>query len=145
MELINGSYPKAKKIHKCSLCNRDILPSEVYERQFIKNEGEVYTWKCCKECYLIYNALWNYIDPWDGMDKDCFSEGIQNFLRDFICPNCSNWDKEDIECIEDKWAWDKECFKLILDCLKENYLCYDRVKDIYFLKKRDKIRKLLGE
>lgn len=147
MQLISWTFPKAKKIHKCNLCGRDILPGEKYERQFIRHETEgVYAWKSCKECNLIYQEIWSYVDPWDGMDEDCFSEGIQNFCKDFICPTCHNWDLECKECIEDKWAWDKECFNNIIKCLKENSLCYTKEGfGYYYLKKRDQVRKLLGE
>lgn len=143
MENIGWSFPRAKKIHICNLCGRNILPGEKYERQFNKEDGEVYTFKCCKECNLIYNEIYKYVDPWDDMDEDYYSEGIQNFCIEFICPNCPNWDKEDCQCLEDKWAWDKECFNKIVECLKENSLISNR--NYYYLKKREQIKKLLGE
>lgn len=41
---------KAKKIHRCNGCNRDIQPGESYWYSFFLVDGEPYSQRICNQC-----------------------------------------------------------------------------------------------
>jgi len=112
-KLISYSTRKARKIHKCGLCNNDIATGELYRRHFLKYEGQVYSFKEHDICGEIASCLWNFIDPNEGMTEEDFQEGCQEYCSRFVCPLCVHW--IDDEC-EDGQVY---CLNKIADRLKE--------------------------
>jgi len=96
-ELISSSRPKARKTHKCQLCNKSIAIGEVYRKQFLKYDGQAYDFKEHDRCGEIASYLWNYIDPDEGMTDEHFQEGCQAYCSQFICPMCVHLIDEDCE------------------------------------------------
>ena len=52
-EVIDTSYPKARKEHKCCECGSTIAPGDVYERVWGVWESEMETFKTCIPCSRI--------------------------------------------------------------------------------------------
>ena len=64
--------PKAKRVHKCTECDRDILPGERYQYYIGKFDGDFCTEKTCSQCaeiraafsceeWPMFGELWNEI------------------------------------------------------------------------------------
>ena len=49
---------KARKLHKCCECDKEILPGEKYEHVRGKCYGEMFTCKTCLVCREIANAFY---------------------------------------------------------------------------------------
>lgn len=89
MEIIQECMRKARKDYCCDLCDETISAGESYFYQFNKDGGETWSFRSHDKCKFLMKELWAYIDPWDMMDSDYFKEGLHNFCKQFICPNCS--------------------------------------------------------
>lgn len=127
VELISTRYiKKARKNHKCSYCSRIISKDEPYRDDLCKDGIDIYHWKSCPKCGFFANELWEYIDPDWGLDGDGLNAGMNNFLREFICPNCQNLNKDYQECDEDYSAF--ECADKIYKLLKVKKLVWDKNK-----------------
>lgn len=122
-ELISNSTQKARKVHKCQLCNGDIPIGEVYRRQFLKYDGQVYDFKEHDRCGEIASFLWNFIDPDEGMTEDDFKEGCQYYCGSFVCPACEYWNDKSEE--EDCKKGEVYCLDRILERLKTHGLKRD--------------------
>ena len=60
MEIIKESQPKARKSHTCDFCNQKIIINEVYHRQTIVNDGDIYEWVNHKHCLELAIKLKMY-------------------------------------------------------------------------------------
>ena len=65
----------ARKPHSCDYCGKLIKKGEEYE--WSKNiwEGTIYEWHNHLACGRVASAIWDYVDPDDGMDEDQFMDG----------------------------------------------------------------------
>ena len=93
---------KARKPHKCDWCGKSIGKGEQYEYQKYVYDGEMYDWKAHLSCSRIATAIWDYVDPDEGMSSDEFMDGCQEVCQRFICPDCPKWNKEYEECEDDE-------------------------------------------
>lgn len=101
METLEWKDRKARKEHYCDFCSGIIQKGEVYDWSKHVNDGKLYEWKSHKKCSFLCGELWDYADPDEGMDEETFRESMHDFCRAFICPDCTNWDKEYDGCNED--------------------------------------------
>lgn len=92
----------ARKEHTCGYCNQKIAKGEEYEYTKYKYDGSLYEWKNHLACGRIAAAIWDYVEPDDGMDDQQFQDGCCDVCHDFICPDCPDWDKEYGECGKDE-------------------------------------------
>ena len=92
----------ARKPHSCDYCGELIGKGEEYE--WSKNiwEGTIYEWHSHLPCGRVASAIWDYVDPDDGMDADQFQDGCQEVCQRFICPDCQKWNREYEECEDDE-------------------------------------------
>lgn len=134
-ELIKDECRKARKRHLCNYCGHDIEPGEKYNYSLLKDGGDVYSWRAHEKCNFIATELWDYIDPWEGLDEDQFQEGCFDFSRAFVCPDCEKWDM-DAGCDDDE----SYCLDKIYELLqKYELVCIGRdrwYRKAYKLKER---------
>lgn len=85
-DVIEQNTRKARKLHLCSECGREIQIGEEYEYFKGKSDGELFVNKTCLDCLSIRrnmfckrwnfggikDDLWNHISDFDGkIDEDC--------------------------------------------------------------------------
>lgn len=127
-ELIAAKYRKARKGHKCNYCCGNIEPGEKYRYYFLK-DGDTYSWYSHLHCDFIVNQLYEYIDPlYEGIDDNTFDAGLDNFIKEFICPDCYNYDLELEECGSQVFS-PENCLTKVTNYLREHELIEER-KDI---------------
>ena len=60
--------PKARVIHRCGECKRQIMPGEHYHLDTLLNDGKWDRYKQCRECREIAEVLfcgtWHYGEVW---------------------------------------------------------------------------------
>jgi len=119
VETLSRSTPKARKAHRCSYCCEPIQKGETYRRSKNKCDGYLYTWKSHMHCAAIAEAIWDFADPYEGLDECTFQECTRQIMDELYCPaKCENWDEDD-GC--DKFDWDK-CLRRFADYLKTHEL-----------------------
>jgi predicted RNA-binding Zn-ribbon protein involved in translation (DUF1610 family) len=126
-ELISKTFPRARKYHRCDLCNQKIEPGEVYESQFCKYEGQVYKFRSHDVCRKISSKLWGFIDPDEGMTEEAYQEGVNEYCWQFVCPHCQEWDFEGEECRSSCEPHD-DCKEKILERLANYPLKQEKTK-----------------
>lgn len=100
-ELIERKDRKARKDHRCDLCGGIIKKGEVYEWSKSIYDGTFYEWSNHINCGKVSAAIWDYVDPDEGMTEDQFLDGCQEVCQCFICPDCPKYDKEYGDCEDD--------------------------------------------
>lgn len=84
-EVINESYPKARKDHICDLCRCTIKKRHKYVRQFNRDGGDVWTFKAHIECCQLANKLevYSYEELEDELDNILYQDkqSIKNTNR----------------------------------------------------------------
>ena len=75
---------KSRKEHTCDFCGHKIEKGSPYS-DFVCNNGNLYHWKSHIECKHLSSELWEFINPWDGMTYDDFTDGLDDFWRYFFC------------------------------------------------------------
>ena len=93
---------KSRKPYTCDWCNETIEKGEMYEYQVFKFDGDFCEWRSHLACQRVVSAVWDYADPYDGMSSDDFMSTCNDVCREFICPDCPEWDKEYSECNKDE-------------------------------------------
>ena len=121
-EILAERERKAAKCHACSYCGEEIQKGEVYDWAKLTFDGQLYEWKSHKKCFCIASALWNYIDPDNGMTAEDFDEGCADFSRVFVCPDCPSFDRETGNCAEEKTY----CTEKIYSLLQTHDFCRDQ-------------------
>lgn len=53
MKVICGTWQTARKAHICDFCGYKILPGQRYLRDFLEDDGAVYTWKSHSPCFQL--------------------------------------------------------------------------------------------
>lgn len=86
MRVISSKDTKARKEHTCDYCGRTIKKGEVYE--YSKNifNGDIYTWKGCKDCLEFIqkfdvqgdNNGVTYEDVEEVASDECYALGIDS-------------------------------------------------------------------
>ena len=102
VELIESSIKKARKSHRCDYCGEIIEKGEEYDYQKNIFDGTFYEWHTHLACSHVASAIWDYVDPDDGMSDQDFMDGCQEVCQRFICPDCPEWEKEYGECNKDE-------------------------------------------
>ena len=100
-ELLARKDRKARKDHRCDLCGKIIHKGETYVLSKNICDGTIYEWHEHKNCSEVCGAIWDYVDPDEGMDDQEFQDGSQEVCQRFICPDCSKYDNEAGECEDD--------------------------------------------
>lgn len=94
VETLESKVRKARKTHSCDYCGGEISVGQHYEYSKLKQDY-IYEWKSHTECGHIAQALWNWIDPDEGLDGEHFQMACQEFCQAFTCPKCEYWDGDD--------------------------------------------------
>lgn len=86
---------KARKAHKCFLCDRKIEPGETYTRRNGKWDGEFYT-----ECY--HSVCWTFLEAYwyrGSFNDDIWdSQEVREWLEEEYCRECLGQDADLAEC-----------------------------------------------
>ena len=99
MITLTHKHVKARKPHHCDLCGCVIQKGEVYERQSNVADGQLYTFRAHLHCQDLSSAIWNYVDPDEGMTGDYFQDAVQALADTFYCRfHCDKWNKEKQDC-----------------------------------------------
>lgn len=101
-ETLDRKDRKAMKEHRCDLCGDWIRKGELYHWQKSIYDGTIYEWHEHMNCSEVCGAIWDYVDPDEGMDEDQFQDGCQEISQIFICPDCPKYNKEYEECEDDE-------------------------------------------
>lgn len=104
----------ARKDHQCDWCGHTIRKGEEYAYQKYILDGDFYEWFAHKACENVAGAIWDYVDPDEGMDSWEFDDGCADICREFVCPGCEKWNGDFRECeIDESYCIDKmnEFFK----------------------------------
>ena len=76
-EIYNERMVRARKVHKCCECEREILVGAVYEKVSGRWEGEFGTYKFCADCSDIGKSLScgegrTFLNLWDDIEENLF-------------------------------------------------------------------------
>ena len=121
-ELISQKERKARKPHTCDYCGETINSGETYNHAVLRLD-DIYTWDSHLRCIFIATALWDFVDPDNGMTSEDFHEACSEFCKRFICPDCTSWDHDSEECRNGP----SSCVQKIYDFLQTHD--FKRVKD----------------
>lgn len=98
----------ARKEHQCDWCRQKINKGEKYNYQTFIFDGDFCQWHSHLTCHRVVSAIWDYCDPYEGMDSWGFDEGCGDVCREFICPDCKNWNDEFNDCeMDESYCIDK--------------------------------------
>lgn len=80
--LVHHKIVAAKKEHRCNYCSNQIIPGQTYDRAFLVDGGQGYTWKTCFRCAFLIDHLidWNDFDSEEGLDGD----GLREYALDYL-------------------------------------------------------------
>lgn len=101
-ELLSKKDRKSRKDHKCDLCGKIIHKGETYTWSKNVYDGTIYEWHEHKNCSEVCGAIWDYVDPDEGMSDQDFHDGCQEICQIFVCPDCPRHNKEYEECEDDE-------------------------------------------
>jgi len=84
-QILESSFRKARKAHRCGQCGKLIQPKETYYVQVQARgdgfEDSLNRWKLCAKCWVYWQAFWIL----DDRNTDCpLIEDIENEIRDFV-------------------------------------------------------------
>lgn len=81
-QLIIRKVLKARKMNRCDFCTLPISPGEMYNRDFLRDEDGVGTWKSHINCNALANKLDWFKDRVDGLDSDGFEASVDEYFFD---------------------------------------------------------------
>ena len=90
MDYLKEKVHKARKVHKCSLCGKEIAIGEKYNRQSGIYDGEFIDSCTCESCENIIDVFCLLTNEYEDYSYDC----IKQWLYKFYCFNC----KQKKEC-----------------------------------------------
>ena len=93
LEFLTMTQPKARKQHKCYLCNYPIVYGERYVRFSGKYDGEFFDNCYHAECDELIDS---YCD--DVMDSEWDHDAIIDWLSDRYCRECQHGTNQDDDC-----------------------------------------------
>ena len=124
MEMLTQYFRKAHKRHSCGFCGRTIEKGERYKEQRCIGDGGPYVFRSHERCQRVSNAIWDYVDPDNGMTQDEFCDAVNELMSTFFCPfRCDRFDKENGECKEGRLGTD--CIAKFDEYLKTHQLVLD--------------------
>ena len=124
MEMLTQYSRKARKRHRCGFCGRTIEKGERYKEQRCIGDGGPYVFRAHERCQRVSNAIWDYVDPDNGMTQDEFCDAVNELMSTFFCPfRCDRFDKENGECKEGRFGTD--CIAKFDEYLKTHRLVLD--------------------
>ena len=91
----------ARKRHTCDWCGNAIKKGEEYHWEKFIYDGDFYEWRSHLSCSRIVSEIWDYVEPDEGMDSDEFTDACGDICKEFICPDCPSWNKDDKDCEKD--------------------------------------------
>ena len=93
MDFYNNTHPKARKVHKCEYCNKEIAKDEKYSSESGKFNGDFFTRKLCFVCSKIFSEFCSESseDEFDWWEVD-------DWLRERYCHNCEHSQSENDDC-----------------------------------------------
>lgn len=97
-ETLDRKIRKARKPHQCDYCGQTIEKGEEYDWSKNIYDGTIFEWHCHSSCDRIASAIWDYVDPDDGMSDQDFQDGCREVCQRFVCPDCPNYNKEYEDC-----------------------------------------------
>lgn len=66
MQVLSQTHPKARKDHRCDHCHKRILAGEVYDRAFLKDGRDTWSWASHQDCSRLAARLHDDMDlSWD--------------------------------------------------------------------------------
>ena len=71
---------KSRKMNRCDFCTMVIRPGEMYNRDFLRGEDGVGTWKSHINCDALANKLDWFKDRVDGLDSDGFEASVDEYF-----------------------------------------------------------------
>lgn len=127
IDVIESKIKTARKSHRCDYCGKNIEKGEEYDYQKSVCDGTFYEWRAHLACTHVASAIWDYVDPDEGMGDQEFVDGCQEVCRRFICPDCQKWNKEYGDCDEDlTYCIDR------LDAFFETHELYKAGRDVCY-------------
>jgi hypothetical protein len=99
--VIETKTKTARKSHHCDYCGKIIEKGEEYSYQKTIFDSAFCEWRTHLACARVAAAIWDYVDPDDGMSEDEFRDGCQEIRQEFICPDCPKWNMEYGDCDDD--------------------------------------------
>ena len=78
-QIVTRKVLKAVKKHSCDFCTLPISPGEMYNRDFLRGDDGVGTWKSHVDCYKLANKLDFFKDRVDGLDSDGFESSVDEY------------------------------------------------------------------
>ena len=57
MQVLSESTPKARKPHRCDHCGHPVAIGEIYDRAFIKDGGETWSWVAHQDCTALSHVM----------------------------------------------------------------------------------------
>ena len=79
-QLVIRKVLKARKMNRCDFCTLPINPGEMYNRDFLRGEDGVGTWKSHINCDALANKLDWFEDRVDGLDSDGFEASVDEYF-----------------------------------------------------------------
>ena len=79
-QIVTRKILKAVKKHSCDFCTLPISPGEMYNRDFLRDEDGVGTWKSHINCDALANKLDWFRDRIDGLDSDGFEASVDEYF-----------------------------------------------------------------
>ena len=100
--IIKSKVLKARKEHHCYFCGGRISKGERYNKSINKNlDGQLFIWKSHIHCGELCDKIWDYVDPYDGMTSDDFSDAVRELADTFYCPyHCEKYNNNNKDCDE---------------------------------------------
>jgi hypothetical protein len=62
---VTSVYRRARKVHLCEECRRDIVPGETYSRVAGATDGRGWSVALCLACDALNEAVWDVIRSWN--------------------------------------------------------------------------------
>jgi len=79
--MLEDSMRRARKIHRCMECGRDIKPGQVYRRSVTVDHGDFNATKECQLCHALVEAMITL----EGERGLCHTIGeVRNYFREAV-------------------------------------------------------------
>lgn len=79
MEVISNKIVKARKTHHCDFCGCEIECGSLYNQQFNKDCGDVWSVKMHIECLNLLPVL-GLNKHHDGISEECFCDAVRDYI-----------------------------------------------------------------
>lgn len=87
--LLSESKPKARKVHRCGMCNGQIVPGEVYNSATYKDD-DLYVFKTCQPCEK--DGIVTEVYSWcGGPSEGVMAEDAWEWAHEEASPEAERW------------------------------------------------------